>query len=169
MHYTKSDNEAQRGALHLRRACWIPLLLLVSVSGSACASHPKMEGGVPLEAKRGNWIDWTRFHQNGRQVDRGSVKSVLERVPESSSSASTASALETGSNLTRAAGVLLLAWGLSGAVGGSDVSDDTRNKLLIGGGIGMGASLGFALGADGLYVKAVDQYNGQLPPPLADE
>lgn len=167
MQYPKSDNEAQRSALHLRRACWIPLLVLVSVS--ACASHPKMEGGVPLEAKRGNWIDWTRFHQNGQQVDRSSVKSVLERVPESSSSASTASALETGSNLTRAAGVLLLAWGLSGAVGGSDVSDDTRNKLLIGGGIGMGASLGFALGADGLYVKAVDQYNAQLPPPLADE
>jgi hypothetical protein len=97
-------------------------------------------------------------------VDRGSVKETLERVRESEGAASTASALETGSNLTRAAGVLLLAWGLSQQVGMSEVSDETRNKLLIGGGIGMGASLGFAIGADGLYLKAVDQYNGQLRP-----
>jgi len=156
----RSSHSPPRRTLVQRSSFWAPILLLLS----ACASHPRMEGGVPLEAKRGNWIDWTRFYQDGQQVDRGSVKETLERVRESEGAASTASALETGSNLTRAAGVLLLAWGLSQQVGMSEVSDETRNKLLIGGGIGMGASLGFAIGADGLYLKAVDQYNGQLRP-----
>lgn len=121
-----------------------------------------MQPGVSLEVDRGYWVQKTSFRQAGKEVDRDSVQAELERAEESAGVARTAEVLEVGSNLTRVAGVLLVLWGASQRVGGSEVSEETSTKLLIGGGATLGVSIGLAFGADGLYVKAVDRYNEGL-------
>lgn len=117
---------------------------------------------MPLEVRRGYWVDWTRFYQEGEQVDRSSVKERLAKIPRSADAASTAASLETAMRVTGVAGILLLGWGISQKIGLSEVSDETRTKLLIGSGVSLGASLGFGFGAEGLYIKAVNQYNEPL-------
>lgn len=137
-------------------------ILAIAAALSACASHPKMQPGVSLEAERGYWVQKTSFRQAGQEVDRESVQEELEATEESASAAKVAEVMEVGANITRVAGVLLVLWGASQRVGGTEVSQETSTKLLIGGGATLGVSIGLAFGADGLYVKAVDRYNEEL-------
>jgi hypothetical protein len=121
-----------------------------------------MDRSLSVQVDRGHWIDRTRFEQAGKEVDRGSVKDALKTTEESAEAARKAQVLELGTDITRTAAIVLLAWGISQRVGNSDVDKSTSTKLLIGGGASLGLSVGLAFGADGLYVKAVVQYNAQI-------
>ena len=127
---------------------------IAAVALSGCASHPKMTVGAPLEVNRGYWLDWTRFSQDGQQVDRGDVKDKLSEFMESAGDVQKGHVLQISSRVALAASLLLFSYGTNLAI-----ERKTFWPLFAcsGGGVGLSIGLGFA--AEGKYVDAVEQYN----------
>ena len=134
--------------------------LIVALSG--CASYPKMQVDAPLQVERGNWISDAHFYQRNHRIDSGDAKDKLAKNEEASSNVSRARAFDAGAFVMAVAGGVLLGWGVSREVGGTQVDKQTSLAMLLGGTGCVGLSVGFALGADANYVNAVKKYNEGL-------
>ena len=150
--------------MHRVKNCVAGLGIALAMQG--CVSHPKMSADAPLQLQRGYWVDWARFSQRGREVDRGDAKDNLKKVEESAGLTKTAEVLDVCAVLTAVGSGVLLGTGVAQA------SNHQQSwPLFLGGAAALGGSITFALSADGKYAGAVNAYNRSLGPhdsPLAD-
>jgi hypothetical protein len=126
---------------------------------NGCVTYPKVTADAPLQVQRGNWVDFARFYQRGRQVDRGDAKETLSHVDESAAAEKRGAAFDVCGILSAAAAGALI------GVGAAQASAKEQSwPYFVAGGLGLGLSVTFAVAADGSYVTAADQYNRQLGP-----
>lgn len=131
---------------------------VLSLALTGCGSNLKMQWGVPLEVDRGCALDYTRFNQRGKQVDRSHVKTELEEYEESAPAMKRATNFETGSTITRVVGV----GGL--LIGSTLLQQENKGAvplIAVGGGF-LGLSIGLSFIAEGNYVEAVERYNERV-------
>ena len=153
----KAAVTGSREALALR-SVWCALFV-ASLALGGCASLPKMRTGMPLEVQRGYWLDRTRFNQRGEEVDKASVMKKFNESENTADNVRAGENFETGSRIAFVPGVLLLAWGITGQVGMSDVSEDTSLKMVLAGSGAMVLSITFGIVAEENYVDAANEYN----------
>ncbi|HEY3669211.1 MAG TPA: hypothetical protein VGL19_24600 [Polyangiaceae bacterium] len=133
--------------------------LVVLLVSEGCVSYPKMSADAPVEVRRGNWVDYARFYQRGRQIDRGDAKKNLAQVAESAKSEHAGQALEVCGIVTAVAGGALLGAGFAQAA-----SKQQAWPYLVSGGAALGLSVTFAITSDNSYISAANAYNAQLGP-----
>ena len=118
-----------------------------------------MSADAPVEVRRGNWVDYTRFYQRGRQIDRADAKQNLTEVEESAKSEHAAEALEVCGRVAGIVGSALLGTGLAQAL-----AKQQAWPYLVSGGAGLALSVTFAITSDNSYISAANAYNRQLGP-----
>lgn len=103
-------------------------------------------------------LDYTRFNQRSKQVDRGHVKAELEEYEESAPAVKRAHSFEVGSTIARGVGV----GGL--LIGSTFLQQGNKGAvplMAVGGGF-LGLSIGLSFVAEGNYVEAVERYNERV-------
>jgi hypothetical protein len=132
----------------------IHLVVVFTFAAFGCAG-PTL---VPMNPQQPIQTDYG-YQQDGRNLDRSSMLTVLERQPRSAAAISTARTLQSVTLVLAAAGGLLAGWAIAEAA----INERPMWGLAIAGGSSLGLAIPVGFWAEERVDSAVEAHNSSFP------